>query len=386
MKGVPVDASLIDVSLREELPAAARGDRLAYGRIIALCQNAVTGIALAITRDVHASEDIAQEAFLKGWRQLPTLKNPDSFLPWLREITRNLARDHLRARRRQPMTGEAADLAILLAADTAPTPAERLLHTEQEAAALDVIAALPEDSREVLLLYYREGQRTPQVAQLLGLTDATVRKRLSRARQYVREELMARFGEFARGTAPSAAFAGTVLGMLAVAAPPAAGAAVISGSGAVAGKGLLKLFGLSAGFAAAGTLLGIGAVWFGIRTQLRDPLDGRERRALLAYGVFNTTLILAFIAGIGWLSGVPGWLPHALLTAAYVAGICWASARWLPRILARRRRRDMLQDPEGTRERMRRQCRWQTWGLRAGVALASLGLLAGLVMSGRLSL
>src|SRR5690606_35120804 len=119
-----MDTLAIELSLRDALPAAARGDHAAYGRVVALCQNAVTGIALAITRDVQASEDIAQEAFLKGWRQLATLKNPDSFLPWLREITRNLARDHLRAQRRRPMTGEMAEIALTLAADTAPTPAE----------------------------------------------------------------------------------------------------------------------------------------------------------------------------------------------------------------------------------------------------------------------
>ena len=65
-----MDALTIELSLRETLPAAARGDQAAYGRVVALCQNAVTGIALAITRDVQASQDIAQEAYLKAWQQL----------------------------------------------------------------------------------------------------------------------------------------------------------------------------------------------------------------------------------------------------------------------------------------------------------------------------
>ena len=51
----PIDA-LIDA----ELPAARGGDRAAYGRIVAACQNTVTAVALAITHDVSASEDIAQ--------------------------------------------------------------------------------------------------------------------------------------------------------------------------------------------------------------------------------------------------------------------------------------------------------------------------------------
>jgi len=380
-----MDTLAIELSLRDTLPAAARGDQAAYGRVVALCQNTITGIALAITRDVQASEDIAQEAFLKGWRQLATLKNPDSFLPWLREITRNLARDHLRAQRRRPMTGETAEIALTLAADTAPTPAETLLQTEQEATAREVIAALPEDSREVLLLYYREGQRSQQVAALLGITDATVRKRLSRARQYVREELMTRFGEFARTSAPSAAFASGVMGMLAIAAPPSAGAVVLGTGGAVAGKGLLKVVGGGLGAAAFGTLVGIGAVWFGIRKPLKNPLDGRERRDLIRYGVFCTVLILGFVVGIVALTQVRGWVPHLGLTLVYMGGICWASAVWLPRILKRRQARDALRDPEGTRRQIERQRFWRVWGLVLAVGLASAGVLAGLVMSGRLS-
>ncbi|MGR4874704.1 RNA polymerase sigma factor [Pseudoxanthomonas sp. LARHCG66] len=380
-----MDALAIELSLRETLPAAARGDHAAYGRVVAMCQNAITGIALAITRDVQASEDIAQEAFLKGWRQLATLKNPDSFLPWLREITRNLARDHLRAQRRRPMTGGTAELALTLAADTEPTPAEMLLQTEQEQAAREVIAALPEDSREVLLLYYREGQRSHQVASLLGITDAAVRKRLSRARQYVREDLMTRFAEFAHTSAPSAAFASGVLGMLAVAAPPTAGAAVLGTGGAVAGKGLLKLLGGSAGVAALGTFIGISAVWFGIRKPLKDPLDAQERRDLVRYGVFCTLLIAGFVAGIISLAQVRGWVPHLGVTLVYIGGICWASGHWLPRILKRRQDRDLQRDPEGMRRQVQRQRFWRMWGLVLAVGLALTGLFTGLIMSGRLS-
>src|SRR5690606_38740116 len=117
----------IDLLIRRELPAAAGGDRDAYGRIVAASQNAVTAVALAITRDVPASEDIAQDAFLSAWQQLKRLHSPDSFLPWLRQITRNLARDHLRGGRRRPIDGEAAELAIAHAADPSATPMERLI-------------------------------------------------------------------------------------------------------------------------------------------------------------------------------------------------------------------------------------------------------------------
>jgi RNA polymerase sigma factor (sigma-70 family) len=248
-------AASIDQTLETELPAAASGCQHAYGRIVLACQNTVTAIALAITRDRQASEDIAQEAFVKGWQQLHQLRSSTSFLPWLRQITRNLARDWLRAQRGRPLTGEAAEVALGMAADPAPGAADRLQRVEEEIAAEDIISALPADSREVLLLYYREGQRSQQVADLLGLSDAAVRKRLSRARALVRDGLLQRFGEFARSSAPSAAFATAVVSMVLVAAPGTASAAILLGTGVGIGGSKLGLGGASvAGGTAMGTL------------------------------------------------------------------------------------------------------------------------------------
>ena len=168
--------ALPDPMIQACLVAAAEGDREAYGRIVAACQNSITAIALAIVRDVPASEDIAQEAFLSAWQNLRRLQNPASFMPWLRQITRNLARDHLRARKRLPSEVADADEVIQAAADPQPDPLGQLAGQEREAVAAELISALPDDSREVLLLYYREGQSSQQVASLLGLSDAAVRK------------------------------------------------------------------------------------------------------------------------------------------------------------------------------------------------------------------
>ncbi|MBM9914027.1 MULTISPECIES: RNA polymerase sigma factor [Stenotrophomonas] len=246
-------AASIDDTLHRELPAASGGCQHAYGRIVLACQNTVTAIALAITGDRQASEDIAQEAFVKGWQQLHQLRSASSFLPWLRQITRNLARDWLRAQRGRPLSGEAAEVALTMAADPAPCAADRLQRLEEEIAAEDIISALPADSREVLLLYYREGQHSQQVADLLGLSDAAVRKRLSRARAQVREGLLQRFGEFARSSAPSAAFATAVVSMVMIAAPGTASAAILLGTGVGVGGSKLGLGGASA---AGGTALG----------------------------------------------------------------------------------------------------------------------------------
>ena len=285
MTGAP-----LEMLLQRELPIAARGCTQSYGRIVSGCQNTVTAIALAITRDVQASEDIAQEVFLKAWQQLHRLNNHASFLPWLRQITRNLARDWLRANRRRPLTGEAAEIAIGMAADPSPSPAQRLLRLEEECVAEDIISALPEDSRETLLLYYREGQSSQQVAALLGLSDAAVRKRLSRARASVREELMQRFGTFARSSAPGTAFAATVSSLLMVAAPGTANAIIVGSgmAGASAGAGKLGAGGLGASSAGGGAALGsLGAA---VEAYLSDTFHLGLTLACVTVGVASAYL------------------------------------------------------------------------------------------------
>jgi RNA polymerase sigma factor (sigma-70 family) len=286
----------IDDLIRHELPAARTGDHGAYGRIVAACQNTVTAVALAITRDVSASEDIAQEAFLSAWQHLERLHSPDSFLPWLRQITRNLARDHLRAHRNQPLDGPNAELVMAMAADPGPQPMQRMLAGEREMVAAELIGALPEDSRETLLLFYREGQSSQQVAALLGTTDSAVRKRLSRARQFVRDDMLRRFGEFAQHSAPSATLAASVMaGIVSMGKPTTAAAAMVGGS-AMAGKSGLGWLGILDGSVIGGAL----SAYVYRRFLLGFAETPEERLAVLrCYNLYLITgVAVGFTAGL----------------------------------------------------------------------------------------
>ncbi|HEU0153105.1 MAG TPA: sigma-70 family RNA polymerase sigma factor [Arenimonas sp.] len=378
-----MSTDILDSLIDTHLPAAARGDRDAYGRIVAGCQSTVTSIALAIVRDVPASEDIAQEAFLSAWQNLRKLNNRASFLPWLRQITRNLARDHLRAHglRANP----AADIDALIAnlADPQPGPDERLDDDQARAVAASVIDALPEESREVLLLYYREGQSSRQVASLLGLQDAAVRKRLSRAREKVRAELLARLGAFARATAPGAGFTAAVAALLIVGAPPAAAATALGAGALGAASGLAKIGTGALAGAFAGVVGGLWGVWFGVGKLLRDPHDARERRGVVAYALTTSALVVAFSVAIVWVARLPGWIPHLAVTVAFALGMVLACGVWFPRIVARRLAHERATDPTAA-ERQRRARAWGRVGAAAGLLLGTGGLVLGLWLSGRM--
>ena len=349
----------VDASIRDALPAARAGDAAAYGRIVAACQNAVTAVALAITRDVQASEDLAQEAFLNAWQHLDRLHNPDSFLPWVRQIARNLARDHLRRQGERPLDGPNAELAMAMAADPGPQPMHHLLDEEREATAAELIAALPEDSREALLLFYREGQSSQQVALLLGITDAAVRKRLSRARQQVRDDLLRRFGEFARDSAPGAAFTTVVVGGLGIAAKPASAAAALTGTAAGAGLFAKVVAVLGGGSGVVAGTLGGSVAAGALAAHLTRPTllayaETREERAAILRGYWiymAVTLVLMTLAFVA--------VPLAPTFAIGMGAAVFTEFASLLTLLAIRRTlrpliaRDRLRDPEAARRRYR---------------------------------
>lgn len=379
------DRAPLDVLIREKLPAAADGDRDAYGQIVAACQNTVTAIALAITRDVPASEDIAQEAFVSAWQNLKRLQNPASFLPWLRQITRNLANDHLRGRQRR--AGEVADAedVIAAAADPQPGPFEQLLEDEQRRVAADLISALPDDSREVLLLYYREGQGSQQVADLLGISDATVRKRLSRARATVRSELLVRFGDFARDSAPSVAFTMSLATALSVASPPAAAVGLLAVGSAAGAKTIGKILLGTAGSIGVALVAGFAGIYLGLRQQLNGSIDQEERHGLIRSAVISGLASIGFIfALLIMVRFDSGWVLPILTTLLFMAVVFHQTLVVQPRVLQRRHALEARRDPVAAAARRRRE-RITCWlGSIVGLVGGLGGLIIGLVESGRL--
>ncbi len=389
----------------QQLPAAQAGDAAAFGRIVSGCQNGITAIALAITRDLGASEDIAQDAFLSAWKHLHRLRNPQSFLPWLRQITRNLSHDHLRRRRNERRIDGEMDDILAVVADPAPEQSERLARLQEEAIAADLIDELPEETREILLIYYREGQSSKQVASLLGLQDAAVRKRLSRARKSLHEDLLKRLGDFAAATAPSVAFTGLVLAGLSV-SEGAAAAGIGGASAGILGKLLAGKSNLAAGFfgkvfsrsfigaalsrggasrvlvgAAGGMvfalLFGVAMVFFGVRRHWLTSTDHEERRELAWFAVAGLVVVLLFTALMGGAVLIQSaWLP-TLSLVGMMAALGAMNLAWLPRILARRHAREARRDPAAAADRRRAERRMAWAGMLIGILAGASGLLFG---------
>lgn len=157
---------------------AQAGDEDAFGAIVNESIDRLFAIATLIARDRSLAEDAVQDALLRAWRDLPTLREPQRLGAWLGRLTVNATYDMLRKRRR--------------AREVSPLSDEVAVHSSEPADAIDrtVLAwaygQLPADQRAVVVLHYYVGLSLDEAAATLGIPPGTVRSRLHSALRALR--------------------------------------------------------------------------------------------------------------------------------------------------------------------------------------------------------
>ncbi|MBY6241344.1 RNA polymerase sigma factor [Methylosinus sp. Sm6] len=164
---------------------AAMGDGVAFARVVEAEQGRVFGFLGRMGLDAATSEDIAQEAFLRVWR------NAGSFDPkrgaastWILAIARNLALGHLRAasRRRETFDEDEA----LNAPSQEPRPDAVLEDKQRRALLAAALERLAPAERSLLAASYDEGLDLASIARLEGCSPGAAKLRLHRARMKLR--------------------------------------------------------------------------------------------------------------------------------------------------------------------------------------------------------
>jgi RNA polymerase sigma factor (sigma-70 family) len=343
---------------------AAAGDRSAYERLVRRCSGLVSALALAVVGDVGRSEDVAQEVFVAAWKDLSKLRNPRTFLPWLRGMTRNLALRTLRDRHVPTDAGVLAGYA-----DERASAPERLEAAERERLLSEALMELEVEDREVLLVYYREGHSLRQVASLLDLSEPAARKRLSRARARLREGVEQRLGRLAEETAPGPRLSANVMALLP--ATVGSGASMATALKAATWGGKLAPF--APPFVMLLMLLG-GLSFSNKKLQARAR-DEEERQGVRRYGLM--TGALATTAVVGMLLAMALELPWPVYSALWVGFVtAWdvLVLGYLPRVTARRLALERAEDPSAA-ARQRRE-RWLTYAMVVYANISGLGALA----------
>ena len=148
-------------------------------------------LALAYARWMNADTamDVAQEAFLRLWKQWEDGEDILNPRAWLLRVARNLAEDHAKSAFRRNGTHPPQTMNGVQGHE--PPPLESLEREETFAQLRDVMAQLHETDREILTLRYALDYNTDAIAETLGINATAVHMRLCRARQRLADRLQA---------------------------------------------------------------------------------------------------------------------------------------------------------------------------------------------------
>jgi DNA polymerase III beta subunit len=166
------------------------GDAIAFERLVRKYQKQVHTLAWRKIGDFHIAEDITQETFLQVYQKLETLEDPTRFPRWLYVIADRLCIAWLRRNQRHTEPLEDTDISEVeteaysryVATEHAKTFAEARRDLVEE-----LLAKLKEGNRTVITLHYLEGMTYAEMSDFLGVSKNTIKSRLRRARQQLRQ-------------------------------------------------------------------------------------------------------------------------------------------------------------------------------------------------------
>ena len=176
------------LSETELVERAKRGDVGAYEQLMEAHQGLAFRTAYLITGSAADAEEAAQDGFVKAFYALNRFRTGEPLRPWLLRIVANEARNRRRS------AGRRAQLALRAAeerpsGDAAPSPEASLLAGESRAALLEAVNRLPEEQRLAIAYRYFLELSEEETAAALGCRRGTVKSRVSRGLERLRQEV-----------------------------------------------------------------------------------------------------------------------------------------------------------------------------------------------------
>lgn len=183
---------------------AQAGDVRAFEELVILYEEKIYTLSFYLAGNHADAQDLAQEVFVKAYQGLKSFRQEADLGTWLHRITVNL---WLNMQRRQKAsetfslddpirTFEGEITRVVAAADPAGDPAEALEGKELQRLVQKALLNLPEEFRTVLVLREMEGYSYEEIAAIMECSLGTVKSRLNRARQAIREKIEAELREF----------------------------------------------------------------------------------------------------------------------------------------------------------------------------------------------
>lgn len=181
-------ASLPAFGETERVLLAGAGDRAAFDQLVHHYRPALLALTFLRTRDICEAEDLVQQILVRIWRKLPGLRQPDSFLPWMKSIAANACSTWYRRTERLATSIDMMPACQLLARYDA-TPLEIVLSGEKQREVHRALLLLPKANRLALLMHVWGSYSYAEIAAFTDVPVTTVEGRIYRAKRQMRSIL-----------------------------------------------------------------------------------------------------------------------------------------------------------------------------------------------------
>ncbi len=173
------------------LERCRQGDNLAWEALVRRTQSRVYGLALQYVRDADEASDLAQEIFIKIYRNLDKMETGSSFLPWMVRLARNCCIDRIRRIKARPPARDIVVDEDLELTSALPSPEQSWDSDQRKELVYQAMGSLSEQNREILLLKEIQQLKLTEIAGMLGLPIGTIKSRASRARVELAKSVLA---------------------------------------------------------------------------------------------------------------------------------------------------------------------------------------------------
>ena len=177
---------------------ARENDQEALTEIYKISSPAVYKTIRVLIKDEDTVYDILQDTYVKAFTRLDQLQNPDKLIPWLKMIANNLAKDWLKKLKPVFFTDiycgeELEDIPFEESIEDVRSELNPEMAMDQQEAkrlVMEILDHLPEDQRVVIGMFYYEEMSVKDIAQTLGVSENTVKSRLSYGRRKIKEQVL----------------------------------------------------------------------------------------------------------------------------------------------------------------------------------------------------
>lgn len=167
--------------------SAQGGDREAFDRLVERYQGLVYSIVLRRVRNHAEALEVSQEVFIRAWRKINQLREPERFPAWLKQVAVRMSINHV-LRKKAETALEGGEFASVVE-ERESSPLSNLMKSETAHEVWDCLDKLREMDRRTLVAFYFEGQSLREMSDLFDSPVGTIKRRLHTARNRLKTEL-----------------------------------------------------------------------------------------------------------------------------------------------------------------------------------------------------